>query len=467
MNTTSTRSTLVAAISPGLFAGISPAIAPLAKTPPPTAHPFAEMLRQAHGEAPVRAAIPAPTPAPAPAPQRPPAHPAAERHAAKVGAGEHAPADAATAADRSGDDAAAEASDAAAGTAALKARTRLAPPPGKHIAADRRADAAAATPAQAQTAAAEAAAHASASEDRRGSSSSDSVAGSTNALPPGVFLPARLEMSARGAGATDSADSSTDIADASVADGGPGAVPSDVKSQRHRISSAESGTEASPFGPHVAVREEKAAAAAQALASQAQRVEGASPRAATGFDHAAAIAALAQSVASPSPSPFAAAASPAATQAYVPASVGSQAFAAAFGVQVSVLAQDGVQRAELHLNPAEMGPVAIRIRIEGREARIDFGAEVAATRQAIEDSLPQLAGALNDAGFTLAGGGVSQHTGQQPRGGEGRDHGDGEEARSGRRGDRRLAMPVGAEAIAKLASRMSARMAAGGVDLYA
>ena len=86
-------------------------------------------------------------------------------------------------------------------------------------------------------------------------------------------------------------------------------------------------------------------------------------------------------------------------------------FASALGVRVSVLVQDGVQQAELHLNPAETGPVSIHISLDGTAARVDFGADVAATRAAIERGLPELASALRDAGFTLAGGGVSQHAG--------------------------------------------------------
>jgi flagellar hook-length control protein FliK len=85
-------------------------------------------------------------------------------------------------------------------------------------------------------------------------------------------------------------------------------------------------------------------------------------------------------------------------------------FPRAFGVQVSVLARDGVQQAELHLNPAEMGPVSVQIVVDGTQARIDFGADAAGTRQLIEHSLPDLAAALREAGLTLTGGGVSQHS---------------------------------------------------------
>jgi flagellar hook-length control protein FliK len=130
-------------------------------------------------------------------------------------------------------------------------------------------------------------------------------------------------------------------------------------------------------------------------------------------------------------------------------------FAAALGVRVSLLAQDGVQRAELHLNPAETGPVSIHISLDGTAARVDFGADVAATRAAIERGLPELASALRDAGFTLAGGGVSQHAG-------GRAGSDGETGRSGPSG----AGPV-STSIATDSRTVVRRLAAGGVDLYA
>ena len=85
-------------------------------------------------------------------------------------------------------------------------------------------------------------------------------------------------------------------------------------------------------------------------------------------------------------------------------------FREALGVQVSLLARDGVQSAELHLNPAEMGPISVHIVMDGAQARVDFGADSANTRELIESGLPELAAALRDAGFTLAGGGVSQHS---------------------------------------------------------
>lgn len=130
-------------------------------------------------------------------------------------------------------------------------------------------------------------------------------------------------------------------------------------------------------------------------------------------------------------------------------------FREALGVQVSVLARDGVQHAELHLNPAEMGPISVQIALTGTQAQVDFGAESLATRQIIEAGLPELASALRDAGFTLTGGGVSQH----PRGRSDGTAGDdaGPRSHRGRAGD--AADPV--------AQRIATRLPQGAVDLYA
>ncbi|HJV59998.1 MAG TPA: flagellar hook-length control protein FliK, partial [Albitalea sp.] len=134
----------------------------------------------------------------------------------------------------------------------------------------------------------------------------------------------------------------------------------------------------------------------------------------------------------------------------------SPEFREALGVQVSVLARDGVHRAELHLNPADMGPISVQIALDGTQAQVDFGADSLATRQIIESGLPELAAALRDAGFTLSGGGVSQH----PRGGaEG-----GAAAGSPRAGNSRR---VDGASEGSATRRQSIRVPQGAVDLYA
>jgi flagellar hook-length control protein FliK len=147
------------------------------------------------------------------------------------------------------------------------------------------------------------------------------------------------------------------------------------------------------------------------------------------------------------------------TAAHVRAAVGSPEFPQELGVQLSVLARDGVQQAELHLNPAEMGPVSVQIVMDGTQAHIDFGADVAATRHAIEAGLPELASALRDAGFTLAGGGVSQHAGGR------QGSGDGDSSRRNSGGTSRIgSVDAGGAAAARV---VRTRVSAGGVDLYA
>lgn len=97
----------------------------------------------------------------------------------------------------------------------------------------------------------------------------------------------------------------------------------------------------------------------------------------------------------------------------------SPAFAAALGQQVSLWIRRGVQQAVLQLNPAELGPVAIHIALDGARAHVDFTAPHAATRAALEASLPALAGALRDSGLTLAGGGVFDRPREQADGNAG------------------------------------------------
>ncbi len=106
-----------------------------------------------------------------------------------------------------------------------------------------------------------------------------------------------------------------------------------------------------------------------------------------------------------------------AAEARLPLALDDPGFAAAMGTQVSVLVRDGVQTANLQLNPPEMGPVAVQIMLDGHAARVDFQADLAATRAVIDASLPALAAALQDAGFTLSGGGVFQQApGRQGQG---------------------------------------------------
>jgi flagellar hook-length control protein FliK len=105
------------------------------------------------------------------------------------------------------------------------------------------------------------------------------------------------------------------------------------------------------------------------------------------------------------------AATPAPYAAQIQAPVGSPDFAPGLSAQVSVMLRDGLQEARLQLNPAEMGPITVQIQIDGNTAQVTMTAEQAPTRNALEQAMPSLAGALREEGLTLTGGGVFE----QPR----------------------------------------------------
>jgi flagellar hook-length control protein FliK len=134
-------------------------------------------------------------------------------------------------------------------------------------------------------------------------------------------------------------------------------------------------------------------------------------------------------------------------------------FASELGARLTVLAQDGVQHAELHLNPADMGPVAVNIKLDGQQAQVTFHAAQADTRNVLEQGLPDLAAALAGAGLTLAGGGVFQ---QQSQGGRERQGSDGQTAGSGQRGT-----DAGTVSAATASQPVRVAQQRGVVDLYA
>lgn len=91
----------------------------------------------------------------------------------------------------------------------------------------------------------------------------------------------------------------------------------------------------------------------------------------------------------------------------------TQKLADQIGLWVGQARNDGPMTAELHLNPAEMGPINVKISLDGQSAHVDFAAAALETRQAIEASLSVLSSSLQDVGLSLSGGGVFSQTPQQ------------------------------------------------------
>ena len=197
-------------------------------------------------------------------------------------------------------------------------------------------------------------------------------------------------------------------------EGSTGAVTDLTRAPRHAAATALAALVAA--GPAPSQRSPAATSAAPA-ATDSAATTAANPGADTATTPA--LAPGGSSVATPlatAAPQTAPAASPAAATpfaAHLAAAVNSPAFAPALATQVNWLVQEGLQLARLTLHPAEMGPVAVKIVLDGTLARIDFSAAIASTRAAIEASLPTLAAALHDSGLTLAGGGVSDGQARQ------------------------------------------------------
>jgi flagellar hook-length control protein FliK len=136
------------------------------------------------------------------------------------------------------------------------------------------------------------------------------------------------------------------------------------------------------------------------------RSQGGEPRFADALGHAAAQAGAA-------PAPLvngAEAGTPAAAAPVDPrvdTPVHDAGFGSAVGVTISRLAKEGLHQASLQLNPAELGPVAVRIEMQGQEARLSLSAAHAETRALLDASLPALTEAFRADGLVLAASEVS------------------------------------------------------------
>lgn len=91
----------------------------------------------------------------------------------------------------------------------------------------------------------------------------------------------------------------------------------------------------------------------------------------------------------------------------VPVSPADARFAGRFAAEVALLGSAGVERAEIQLQPRELGPVRVELSLSGESARIAFSAVQPETRQAIEQSLPILKDLLAERGLTLGQASVS------------------------------------------------------------
>jgi len=94
-------------------------------------------------------------------------------------------------------------------------------------------------------------------------------------------------------------------------------------------------------------------------------------------------------------------------------SMQSQAWGKVLSSRVVWMAREGVQQAELRLNPANLGPVEVKLHMNNDQANVTFVAQNAATRDALEQALPRLRESFQENGMDLANADVSDQQTEQ------------------------------------------------------
>lgn len=77
------------------------------------------------------------------------------------------------------------------------------------------------------------------------------------------------------------------------------------------------------------------------------------------------------------------------------------------------MAREGLQQASIQLNPANLGPVEVKLHVNHEQANVTFIAQNAATRDAIEQAIPRLKENFSQNGMELNNADVSDQSFQQ------------------------------------------------------
>lgn len=85
----------------------------------------------------------------------------------------------------------------------------------------------------------------------------------------------------------------------------------------------------------------------------------------------------------------------------------------AMGNRLMMMVDGKVQSANIHLHPAELGPIEIRVSVNHEHASVHFVSNNALVRDAIEDAMPRLKDMFSQNGLSLADANVSQQSQQQ------------------------------------------------------
>ncbi|MCM2130413.1 flagellar hook-length control protein FliK [Larsenimonas rhizosphaerae] len=93
-------------------------------------------------------------------------------------------------------------------------------------------------------------------------------------------------------------------------------------------------------------------------------------------------------------------------------SLGTQGWNQSMGQHVIRMSHQGMGQAELHLNPRDLGPLSISLKMDDQGAQAHFFSANAHVRAAVESALPQLKEAMADNGISLGQTSVNDQQGQ-------------------------------------------------------
>lgn len=102
-----------------------------------------------------------------------------------------------------------------------------------------------------------------------------------------------------------------------------------------------------------------------------------------------------------------------------------QRFSPVMKQQLITMVSNGIQHAEIRLDPPELGHMTVKIQVHGDQTQVQFHVTQSQTREMVEQAIPRLRELLQEQGMQLADSHVSQ--GDQ---GQGRDSGFGENSGS-------------------------------------
>jgi flagellar hook-length control protein FliK len=97
----------------------------------------------------------------------------------------------------------------------------------------------------------------------------------------------------------------------------------------------------------------------------------------------------------------------------VGASVDSSEFGQGVANQIATMVGNNIGSAKLQVNPPALGPIEVRIAVQGDQAQVWMVSHSAVTRDALQASTPKLREMLGDQGFAQVSVDISQRSFQE------------------------------------------------------